>query len=92
MTIVNRSARRSGTAVLVVKRRTAAALVLRLRGDRLDRPAGVTVGGRDVATPTSDGRLVGRARVERVARSAGAYRVWIPAASAALVTIPGGGR
>jgi hypothetical protein len=92
VTIVNRSARRSGTAVLAVKGRSAAASVLRLRGDRLDRPTGVTFGGRAVATPTLDGRLVGRDRVERVARSAGAYRVWIPAASAALVTIPGGGR
>jgi hypothetical protein len=49
---------------------------------------GVTFAGQGYVQQTPDGRLRGRHVEERVARSSGAFRVLLPAGSAALVTVP----
>jgi hypothetical protein len=49
-------------------------------------PRGITFAGQGWGDATFDGELRGRARVERVARRFGAFRVELPPATAALVT------
>ena len=65
----------------------------RARVERLVAPSvgatrGVTFAGQGYVQQTPDGRLRGRHVEERVVRRSGAFRVLMPAGSAALVTVP----
>jgi hypothetical protein len=62
--------------------------------ERLQAPSAhstrrVTLGGQRFASATATGALAGRARIESVAPTAGAYAIKLPAASAALLTVSG---
>ena len=52
--------------------------------------SGITFGGRGYGDATPDGKLRGNAVSERVARRGGAFRIDVPPASAALVTVAAG--
>jgi hypothetical protein len=63
------------------------ATVERLLGPSLQARTGVTIGGQSFTATSATGVPSGQAEIEHVARRHGAYRVWIPGASAALLTI-----
>jgi hypothetical protein len=88
--------------VLINKSRTGRAVALSIPGggaaarvQRLLAPAGgatkgVTFAGQTYGTSTADGELTGKAKVERVKRRSGSFRIAMPPVSAALVTVPRG--
>jgi hypothetical protein len=67
----------------------APARIERLRAAGLPATRGVTLGGQSFGAATSTGALAGTLSVAAVAWSAGGYTVSVPAASAALLTVPG---
>lgn len=78
-----------GDAVLRVPFAAGAGTVERLLAPRPLAADGITWGGRSFASPTSTGRLAGRAAGEHVPAAAGdRFRFALPAASAALLTVP----
>jgi hypothetical protein len=63
--------------------------------ERLEAPSasakvGVSIGGRHFAKDTRSGRLVGGPKIGQIKPSSGGYAVWLPSASAALMTITRG--
>ena len=66
------------------------AKVQRLLGPSITATSGITFGGRSYGDATFNGRLRGKARSERVTRHNGAFRMNVPPASAALVTVSAG--
>jgi hypothetical protein len=67
--------------------RTATAKLERLLAPRLGATAGVTLGGQSFGAATTTGRLAGTPQLTTVSPRGGAYRVSLPAGSAALVTV-----
>jgi hypothetical protein len=65
-------------------------MVERLVAPSLGAKSGITLGGQSFGVQTATGSLAGRAHVERVRPTAGAYEIELPAASASLLTLPGG--
>jgi glycosyl hydrolase family 79 len=88
--VVNKSPVKTRRLVLRVPGGGARAKVERLVGPSIIATSGITFGGRGYGTATSDGKLRGKVRVERVKRGAGAFRIDVPPASAALVTVRAG--
>ena len=68
--------------------RPAAATVEYLRARSVTATSGLTLGGRSFGASTSTGTLAGAARTTRISPSDGTYTVTLPAAGAALVTVP----
>ena len=62
----------------------------RLVGPSITATSGITLGGRGYGDATFDGKLRGKERSERVSRRGGAFRIDMPPAGAALVTIAAG--
>ena len=83
-----RGPRNAGTVEVAVPGASGAGSVRRLSGPGLTARGGVRWAGRAFRSPTTDGRLAGRAAAERVAGSEGRYGFHLPAASAALLTVP----
>jgi hypothetical protein len=69
----------------------ATAQVELLRAPSVAATAGVTLGGAAFASPTTTGELARTPQPERVSPTNGAYAVTVPAASAALLTVPPAG-
>jgi hypothetical protein len=67
----------------------APAALQRLTARGLTAKSGVSFGGQSFGSQTSTGTLAGTAQTTSVAPVAGAYQVSVPAASAALLTLPG---
>jgi hypothetical protein len=88
--VVNKSPVKTRRLVLKVPGGGARAKVQRLLGPSITTTTGITFGGRSYGDATSDGRLRGKARSERVTRRNGAFRMNVPPASAALVTVSAG--
>jgi hypothetical protein len=88
--VINKNPAKTRRVVLRVPGGGAAGRVQRLVGPSITATSGVTLAGQSYGNATTDGRLRGKLRNERVARRAGAFRVDMPPASAALVTIPQG--
>ena len=65
----------------------ASATVERLLAPSLRARTRVTIGGQSFSTSSTAAVLSGQPEIERIARWRGAYRVMLPAASAALLTI-----
>jgi len=86
--VTNSGATRSGNVELRVSGRQSAGRLERLLGQGLDSDQ-ATIGGQAVAEDSATGRLEGRPSTEAVrADELGSYRFEVPAASAALLTIP----
>ena len=76
-----------GRSLAIRVRRGAGATVERLLAPSLDARTGVTIGGRSFTTTSAAAVPSGHTEIEHVAPSHGAYRLTIPGASAALLTI-----
>ena len=88
--VINKSPVKPRRLVLRVPGAAGRARVQRLVGPSITATAGITLGGRGYGDATSDGKLRGKDRSERVVRRGGAFRIDVPPASAALVTIAAG--
>jgi hypothetical protein len=85
--VINKDTRKTHTVSLRVPGGAARARVRRLTAPKATATRGITFAGRGWGDATFDGKLRGRAKVERVARRSGAFKVAVPPASAALVTV-----
>jgi hypothetical protein len=88
--VINKSPAKTRRLVLKVPGAGARAKVQRLRGPSIIATDGVTFGGRGYGVATPDGRLRGKARSEHTSRRSGSFRIDMPPASAALVTVAAG--
>jgi hypothetical protein len=88
--VINKSPVKARRLVLRVPGGGARARVERLVGSSITATSGITFGGRGYGDATPDGKLRGKARTERVGRRGGAFRIDVPPASAALVTVRAG--
>ena len=88
--MINKARRRRARLVLKVPGAGGRAKLQRLRGPSIIATDGVTFGGRGYGVATPDGRLRGKARSEHTGRRNGSFRIDMPPASAALVTIAAG--
>jgi Glycosyl hydrolase family 79 C-terminal beta domain len=88
--VVNKNPANTRRVVLRVPGAAARGKVQRLVGPSITATSGITLAGQSYGVATTNGRLKGKVRNERVARRNGAFRVDVPPASAALVTIPRG--
>jgi hypothetical protein len=88
--VINKSPDKQRRLVLRVPGGGARARVQRLVGPSITATSGVTLGGRSYGVATSDGKLRGKDRSERLVRGGGAFRLDVPPASAALVTVAAG--
>jgi hypothetical protein len=86
--IVNKDAHRAHKVVLRVPGAGAGGRVERLVAPSVTATGGVTFAGQGYRPQTTDGRLRGRHVAEPLVRKSGAFRVLVPAGSAALVTVP----
>lgn len=86
--VVNKDRRRSGDAVVTVRDSGGAATLQRLTAPSPDAKTGIALGGLTVPDGTADGRLTGTPVSESVAPRGHTYRFAMPAASAALLTVP----
>jgi hypothetical protein len=67
---------------------TGAARIERLEAPSATARTGVTLGGQSFGAQTATGSPAGGAQVEQVQPAHGGYRIELPAASAALITLP----
>jgi hypothetical protein len=88
--VINKSPAKTRRLVLKVPGAGARARVQRLLGPSIIATSGITFGGRGYGVATPNGRLRGKPRSEHVKRRNGAFRLDVPPASAALVTIAAG--
>jgi hypothetical protein len=86
--VINKNPFNTRRVVLRVPGAGARGRVQRLVGPSITATSGITLAGQGYGNATTDGRLRGKVRNERVVRQGGAFRVDMPPASAALVTIP----
>jgi hypothetical protein len=87
---INKEPSQSGDAVVRVRGAGAAGQLIRLRGPSLRAATGVTLGGREIPIGTTTGVLGGVPIAETVRPDGDTYRFSLPAASAALLTVPAG--
>jgi Glycosyl hydrolase family 79 C-terminal beta domain len=86
--IVNKDPHRAHKVVLRVPGGGASGRVERLLAPSVTATGGVTFAGQGYRPQTPDGVLRGRHVAEPLVRASGAFRVLMPAGSAALVTVP----
>ncbi|QEC49508.1 hypothetical protein FSW04_19340 [Baekduia soli] len=89
--VINKDSGRPRQVVLRVPGGARAGRVERLSAPSVLSKDGVTFAGQTYGRTTADGRLTGRRVVEPLRRAGGAFRLYLPAGSAALVTVPRGG-
>jgi hypothetical protein len=85
--LINDSTERHTVAVRVPTANSAAATLERLQAPSVHSHTGVTLGGRTFGATTTTGQLAAPIP-DSVTPTAGAYRVSLPAASAAMLTLP----
>ncbi|MDX6658569.1 MAG: hypothetical protein QOH62_3362 [Solirubrobacteraceae bacterium] len=86
--VVNKDRKQAGDAVITVHDGRGAATLERLTAPALDAKTGVALGGLSVGDPSTDGRLTGTSVTETVTPSGTTYRFPMPAAGAAILTVP----
>jgi hypothetical protein len=86
--LINLAMRVGRTVAVRAGSRGQTATLRRLSAPRAAATGDVSLGGQGFSEETSTGTLAGRPREARVTRSgSGQYRVWLPAASAAILTL-----
>jgi hypothetical protein len=85
--LINDATRHPANVIVHAPRRMDAATVEGLKAPSVRSTSGVTIGGRTFGSQTTTGLLPGPARVVRLASPASAYRIRVPAASAAMLTL-----
>jgi hypothetical protein len=88
--VINKNPAKARRVALQVPGGAATGRVQRLVGPSITATSGITLAGQSYGPATTTGRLRGKRRDERVVRRAGTYRVDLPPASAALVTVRSG--
>ena len=78
------------TVVVRVPGRAGSAVLERLQAPSVYATGGVTLAGQSFGSVTTTGTLAGPLHVSSVAPSGHGYRVMLPAASAAMLTVPAG--
>lgn len=86
--LINESARSSTQVAIKAPAATGPGTLDRLRAPSLKASSGVTLSGQSFGASTSTGLLTGPSTAGSVAQVGGDYVVQVPAASAALLTIP----
>jgi hypothetical protein len=86
--VINKDSERARQIVLRVPQGGAKARVERLSAPSVLSKDGVTFAGQTYGRTTADGVLTGKKVVETLVRAGGAFRLSMPAGSAALVTVP----
>jgi hypothetical protein len=86
--LINDSTSRAQTVALNDPGATRPAALTRLEAPSVGARAGVTLGGQRFSSQTATGRLAGRPRTIRVRPVENRYVVRLPAASAAMLTLP----
>jgi hypothetical protein len=89
--ILNKDRKRARKVVLRVPGGGGSGRVERLLAPGVGATRGVTLAGQAYKQQTPDGVLRGKRVSEHVKRQTGAFRVLVPAGSAALLTVPAGG-
>jgi hypothetical protein len=84
--LLNKGARAGGT--VEVKAHGDGATLERLTAPSMNSISGVTLAGQSIPDLSRDGKLTGSPSAEPVTPKRGVYRFTLPAASAALLTIP----
>ncbi|HET9105126.1 MAG TPA: glycosyl hydrolase family 79 C-terminal domain-containing protein [Solirubrobacteraceae bacterium] len=85
--VINKLSRRAMTIPVSLGAGHGPATVLRLQGRSLFATRAVTLGGQSFGAATTTGKL-GAPQLSSLAPSGGVYSISVPAASAALVTVP----
>jgi hypothetical protein len=88
--LINDATGRSQVVKLRIASTHATATLERLEVPSIGALSGVTLGGQSFGRSTSTGVLAGTPRISEVAPSGGTYAVMLPAASAAMLTLPAG--
>jgi hypothetical protein len=88
--LINDSTIRSPTALIRAPASGSHATLERLRAPSVSSSTGVTLAGQTFGTDTGTGRLGGNLHTISMGKIDGGYVVSVPAASAALITIPSG--
>lgn len=90
VTVINKDTANAHTVVVSVPGPTREASLETLQAPSASSTSGVTLGGQTFGPATSTGTLPGPLQTTPVAPGPGGYTIQVPAASAALVTAPGG--
>lgn len=86
--VVNKDLRAGGTVRIQIPEAAGSAALKRLTAPAPTAKEGITWGGQHFAFATTDARLVGKRVVESISRGRdGTFRVGVPRASAALLTV-----
>jgi hypothetical protein len=86
--MLNDSSRRAATVAVKVPGGAGTADLDRLEAPHINSRSGVTIAGQSFGGRTATGELAGSPRAAVVTRTAGRFVVRLPAASAALLTVP----
>jgi hypothetical protein len=86
--VVNKDQHQAGAAVITVRDGAGPGTLERLTAPALDATTGIALGGLAVPAATTDGRITGTPVTETVTPNGHTYRFAMPAASAALLTVP----
>jgi hypothetical protein len=89
VTLINKDPDHAQAVDIELPDQRGAGALQRLRAPSVGARSGVSLAGQSFGAETETGRLIGRLRASGVAPAGGAYRVQVPAASAALLTVPG---
>jgi hypothetical protein len=87
--VLNKDTRAGGPVEVRTRGARAGATLERLTAPTMSSTTGVTFAGQSIPDVSRDGKLTGAPTAEPVAPRRGVYRFSLPAASAALLTIPG---
>jgi hypothetical protein len=86
--LINFATNRGRTLVVRIRSAHRAAILERLSAPRALATGGVTLGGQSFGPRTTTGLLAGHVKASSVKLSDGGYEVSVPAASAAILTVP----
>jgi hypothetical protein len=89
VTLINKDLEHAQTVDIDLSDRRGTGALQRLSAPSVGARSGVSLAGQSFGAENTTGRLTGRLRTTPVAPVGGAYRVQLPAASAALLTVPG---
>jgi hypothetical protein len=90
VTLINKDPAHGQAVDIELPGRRRAGALQRLRAPSAGARSGVRLAGQSFGAETATGQLAGRLRTTKIAESGGSYRIELPAASAALLTVPRG--
>jgi hypothetical protein len=85
--LINTNTARSQVVTVRAPSEAGSGTLERLTAPNVAATSGITLGGQSFGSPTATGLLAGNSRLVKVPRTLGAYRVTVPPASAAMLTL-----